>query len=109
MEKKFEMKRQNQKPKKLSLKSIIFILITLTLSLGYVRIKLEQIKIGYVISENNKVEKFLVQEREMLRAKFTELKSPKKLESLAENLGFKFPTQDDIFFVEKATIVGYRK
>lgn len=103
------MKRQIQKPKKLSLKSIILILITLTLSLGYVRIKLEQVKIGYVISENNKVEKFLVQEREILRAKFTKLKSPKNLESLAENLGFKFPNQNDIFFVEKATIVGYQK
>ena len=98
-----------KKSKGLSLKSLISICIILILSLGYVRIKVEQIKIGYKISENNKIEKKLIQNRQSLRAKLTELKAPIRLENLAVDLGFKFPTQDDIFFVEKTTIVGTRK
>lgn len=95
--------------KVLSIKSMILIISILVLSLGYVRIKVEQIKIGYKISENNKVEKKLIQNRQELRAQLMELKSPIRLEKLALNLGFKFPTPDDIIFVDKTTIVGKNK
>lgn len=95
--------------KVLSIKSMILIISILVLSLGYVRIKVEQIKIGYKISENNKVEKKLIQNRQELRAQLMELKSPIRLEKLALNLGFKFPTPDDIIFVDKTTIVGKSK
>ena len=98
-----------KKSKGLSIKSMILIISILVLSLGYVRIKVEQIKIGYKISENNKVEKKLIQNRQELRAQFMELKSPIRLEEHALNLGFKFPTPDDIIFVDKTTIVGKNK
>ena len=90
-------------------KTIILVVIISILSIGYVRIKVEHVKIGYAISKNNKLEKSLIQERQKLRADFMKLKSPERLELIADKLGFKFPTQNDIFYIEKATIVGKKK
>lgn len=95
--------------KKTPLKTIILLVIILIISILYVRIKVEHIKIGYEISRNNKLEKSLIQKRQDLRAKFTKLKSPERLELIADKLGFKYPTQNDIFYIEKATIVGKKK
>ena len=95
--------------KKKQVKSLILLIIFAALSIMYVRIKVEQIIIGYQISKNNKVEKSLIQDRQLLRADFMKLKSPERLEIIADKLGFKFPTQKDIFYIEKATIVGHRK
>ena len=91
------------------LKTIIFLVIILIISILYVRVKVEHIKIGYEISRNNKLEKSLIQKRQDLRAKFMKLKSPERLELIADKLGFKYPTQNDIFYIEKATIVGKKK
>ena len=95
--------------KKTPLKTIILLVIILIISILYVRIKLEHIKIGYEMSRNNKLEKSLIQKRQDLRAKFMKLKSPERLELIADKLGFKYPTQNDIFYIEKATIVGKKK
>ena len=85
---------------------IILFLIIVFFSLGFVRVKVEQIKVGYEISENSKLEKELLQKKQNLKAEYMQLKSPERMEYLAENLGFKFPTQDDVIFVETATVVG---
>ena len=90
-------------------KTIILLVLILMISILYVRIKVEHVKIGYEISKNNKKEKSLIQERQKLRADFMKLKSPERLELIADKLGFKFPTQNDIFYIEKATIVGKKK
>ncbi len=95
--------------KKTPLKTIILLVIISVISILYVRIKVEHIKIGYEISRNNKLEKSLIQKRQDLRAKFMKLKSPERLELIADKLGFKYPTQNDIFYIEKATIVGKKK
>ena len=87
----------------------MLVVIFLVLSISYVKIKVDQIKIGYDISNNNKKEKSLIQDRQILRAELMKLKSPERLEIIADRLGFKFPTQNDIFHIEKATIVGNRK
>jgi len=42
----------------------------------------------------------------MLQSDFMKLKSPEKLEKSAIELGFKFPTQEDIIFIEKNKVVG---
>ncbi len=34
------------------------------------------------------------------------LKSPKRVEKIARELGFKFPTQDDVIYIEQPTVVG---
>jgi len=88
---------------------IILFLIVVFFSLGFVRLKAEQLRVGYEISSNSKLEQQLLQKKQNLKAEYMQLKSPERLEYLANNLGFKFPTQDDVIFVEKATVVGNRK
>ena len=90
-------------------KTIVLLVIISVISILYVRIKVEHVKIGYEISRNNKLEKSLIKERQDLRAQFMKLKSPERLELIADKLGFKYPTQNDIFYIEKATIVGQKK
>ena len=90
-------------------KYIAVVLLFLVISISYVKIKVEQIRVGYDISNNNKLEKSFIQDRQALRAELMKLKSPERLEIIADRLGFKFPTQNDIFHIEKATIVGNRK
>ena len=90
-------------------KTIGLLVIISVISILYVRIKVEHVKIGYEISRNNKLEKSLIKERQDLRAQFMKLKSPERLELIADKLGFKYPTQNDIFYIEKATIVGQKK
>lgn len=85
---------------------IILFLVIVFFCLGFVRVKVEQIKVGYEISENSKLEKELLQTRQNLKAEYMQLRSPERMEYLAENLGFKFPTQNDVIFVETATVVG---
>ena len=94
---------------KMPVKTIVLLVIILIVSIAYVRVKVEMVKIGYEISRNNKQEKALIQDREKLRADFMKQKSPERLELIADKLGFKFPTQNDIFYIEKATIVGKKK
>jgi cell division protein FtsL len=95
--------------KKTPLKTMVLLVIISVISILYVRIKVEHVKIGYEISRNNKLEKSLIQERQDLRAEFMKLKSPERLTLIADKLGFKYPTQNDIFYIEKATIVGKKK
>lgn len=88
---------------------IILFMIIVLFSLGLVRLKVEQIKTGYEISENSRIEKELIKTKQNLKAEYMQLRSPERMEYLAENLGFKFPTQDDVIFVETSTVVGNRK
>lgn len=88
-----------------SVKLIVILLIALVCSLGYVRIKAEQIRLGYEISSNSLVERDLIRKRQNLQALYIQLKSPERLEYIARNRGFKFPTQNDVIFVEQPTTV----
>jgi len=85
---------------------IVLILIVVGLSLVYVRIKAEELSLGYEISRNKKKTEDLLKENRMLQSDFMKLKSPEKLEKSAIELGFKFPTQEDIIFIEKNKVVG---
>ncbi len=89
--------------------ALLTIVLTLGFSMAFVKIKVDQIDTGYAISENTEREKSLVQERQKLRARLSNLQSPYKLEIIASNLGFRFPTQNDIFYMERATIISNRK
>lgn len=90
----------------IALMTIILILAT---AITFVKLRVDQLDVGYTISENTKREKSLVQERQKLRAELSNLQSPHKLEIIANNLGFKYPSQNDIFYMERATIVSHRK
>jgi cell division protein FtsL len=90
----------------LSLGLIVLILIAVGLSLVYVRIKAEELSLGYEISRNKKTTEDLLKENRTLHSEFMELKSPEKLEQIATDLGFKFPTHVDIIYIEKNKFVG---
>ncbi len=85
---------------------IILILIAIGLSLIYVRIKVEEVSLGYEISRNKKTTEDLLKENRILQSEFMKLKAPEKLEEAASELGFKFPTQEDIIYIEKNKVVG---
>ena len=85
---------------------IILILIAIGLSLIYVRIKVEEVSLGYEISRNKKTTEDLLKENRILQSEFMKLKAPEKLEEAASELGFKFPTQQDIIYIEKNKVVG---
>jgi cell division protein FtsL len=93
----------------LSKRFMIFALLALGLALAYVHIKFEETKLGYDISTNNKKEKEISRENLILQAEFIKLKSPERIESIARELGFKFPTQEDVIYVEETTVVGEKK
>ncbi|MEM7008869.1 MAG: hypothetical protein AAF462_07005 [Thermodesulfobacteriota bacterium] len=90
----------------LSMGIIVLILIAIGLSLVYVRIKVEEVSLGYEISRNRKATEDLLKENRILQSEFMKLKAPDKLEESAEILGFKFPTQQDIIYIEKNRVVG---
>ena len=90
----------------LSVGLIVLILIAVGLSLFYVRIKVEEVSLGYEISRNKRNTQELLKENRILQSEFMKLKSPDKLEHAAKDLGFKFPTQQDIIYIEKSTVIG---
>lgn len=85
---------------------IVLILIAIGLSLVYVRIKVEEVSLGYEISRNKKNTEDLLKENRILQSDFMKLQSHEKLEEAASELGFKFPTQEDIIYIEKNKVVG---
>jgi cell division protein FtsL len=105
--KKVSSKEREQSGKSiLSIGLIVLILVAVGLSLVYVRIKVEELSLGYEISRNKKKTQDLLKENRTLQSDFMKLKSPQKLEQMAVELGFKFPTQQDIIYIEKNKVVG---
>ena len=89
----------------LSTGMVVVILFAIALSLVYVRIKVEEISLGYEISRNKKKTEDLLKDNRILNSEFMKLKSPESLEQTALELGFKFPTPEDIIYVEKNKVV----
>ena len=102
-----QKKRRKGRPKLekviYSTRFIVLVLVVIALGLGYVRIRFEETKIGYDISIN---EKEILTEKRFLQADYMKLKSPHRIEKLARELGFKFPTHDDVMYIEQPTVVG---
>lgn len=92
-----------------SARFLIPVVLVLCLALVYVHIKVETIKLGYDISANKKQEDEVLKENLTLQAEFIELKSPTRIEYLARDLGFKFPTQEDVIYIKESTVVGERR
>lgn len=103
------MKKNTINNSSFSALTILSFTVFLIFLLAYVSVKIEQVKIGYEISENKELEQQLMKERQVYTAKLMKLKSPDHLRASARELGFKFPTQDDVVFVEKTTVVGKRR
>lgn len=90
----------------LSTGMIVLIVLAIGLSLLYVRIKVEELSLGYEISRNKKNTEDLLKENRILQSEYMKLTSHEKLEESATELGFKFPTQEDIIYIEKNRVVG---
>ncbi|NIP30842.1 MAG: hypothetical protein GTO02_13320 [Candidatus Dadabacteria bacterium] len=102
-------KKKKNKKNSFSILTVVIFTLFLVISLSYVRIKIEQIKIGYEISKNKRSEQSLLKERQLAKANLMKLKSLDRLEPYARNMGFKFPTHDDVVFIDKVTVVGKRR
>jgi len=92
-----------------STRFLVLVLFLLGLALAYITIKVESLRIGYEISASKKKEEEVLKENLILQAEFMKLKSPERIESIARNLGFKFPTQDDLIYIEESTVIGETK
>jgi len=92
-----------------STKFVFFVVFIIVLFLGYIRVSLEATKLGYGISVNKKIEEEILDEKSFLEAEYMKLRSPQRIEDLARERGFKYPTQDDVFYIEHATVVGEKR
>ena len=101
-------RKKTKKENSFSLFTTFIFILFLVISLSYVRLKIEQIKVGYEISKNKKTEQKLLQEKQLARANLMQFKSLDRLEPYAKNMGFKFPTQNDVVFIDKVAVVGKR-
>lgn len=88
---------------------IILAVIAVALALFYVRFKVEELRIGYEISRNNRQTKELLREKRILQSRYMSAKSPDRLEKAALEMGFKYPTQEDIIYMEEKPAGGVRK
>ena len=85
---------------------ILIVIIVVVLALVYLRIKVEGIRLGYEISWNKKETKELFKEYQILKSEFMKSISPESLENTVMELGFKFPTQGDIIYIEQRQILS---
>jgi cell division protein FtsL len=92
-----------------STKFLMLSLFAVFFALIYITVKVEAVKIGYEISANKNKEEETSKRNLILRAEFMKLKSPERVESIAEELGFRFPTQEDLIYIEEKTVIGERK
>jgi cell division protein FtsL len=88
---------------------IILVLIAVALALFYVRFKVEELRVGYAISRNNRHMNELLKEKRILQSEFMQAKSPDKLEKIALRMGFKYPTQEDVIYIENNTVADSKK
>lgn len=87
---------------------LVLLSIGFLIALGYLRIKGEEIRLYYEISAYKRTEESLARDNHTLSATYMTLKRPSRIGELAEKMGFKFPTQEDVIFIDEATLVGER-
>ena len=74
-----------------------------------VPLKVRDNVIGVLEVVNKKTEDEIIDQKSFLEAEYMTLRSPQRIEDLARELGFKYPTQDDVFYIEHATVVGEKR
>lgn len=87
---------------------VFFLLVSLLLALAYLKLKNEQMKLGYRISQNKELQRKLERDNAALSARYVELSSPLRLGRLGRQMGFRYPTQEDVIYIEQTTVVGER-
>jgi cell division protein FtsL len=98
--------KPNSNKNHFSLRLFFLCLLVICFALLYVRIKVEIIKFGYEISTNKKKEEQLLKDNHLLHAECMELKSPARIEDIARESGFRFPTQEDVIYIKDKTVIG---
>jgi cell division protein FtsL len=92
-----------------STRFLVVIILVMVLAIAYITIKVEAIRMGYEISASKREEEKSLKENLLLTAELMRLKSPQRVEGLAHELGFKFPTQEDLIYIEENTLIGESK
>jgi cell division protein FtsL len=90
----------------LSTRFLVIVALTVSMALAYIHVKVKATQLGYDISVNSQKKDQLFKENLFLEAEFMKLRSPERIEYLARELGFRFPTQEDVIYVKGSTIVG---
>ncbi|MCH8029908.1 MAG: hypothetical protein IH874_08265 [Candidatus Dadabacteria bacterium] len=99
--------RKSEAPKPSpSKKIIILIVLAVFVALGYIHLKVEEIKLGYGISENKRKEERLIRENQIMLSEYMNLKRPSRISKIALDMGYKFPTQEDVIYTDQITIIG---
>lgn len=108
--KRIHLRRNNRKTpfhiKLVSLKLALLLTLGSMLALGYIHLKVNEIKLGYDISASKKIESELRNKNNIIHAKYMKFKSPTRIGKIASDLGFKFPTLEDVIYIDQATVVG---
>lgn len=87
----------------------ILLVMAVALALGYVHLKAEETRLSYEIWENQKVQESLTKETAVLEADYQRLLRPTRIASMAGKSGFKFPTLEDVIYIDQQkTVVGER-
>lgn len=80
---------------------LLGILSVVIVSIFYLWIRLEVIKLGYEISEASRYQMELIQENKRLKIELSNLKSPERIERIArENLKLHYPMGEEVIMVK---------
>ena len=82
----------------------IFTFLLILTAVGFLRVKFEQTKTEYQISENRETERELLKENQLLKHNISNFRSIEFLEPVARKNGFRFPTYSDIVVVEEVVL-----
>jgi len=95
---------------RISSKEVLFTLVfLLCFFLAYLHLKIELIEVGYEIADNRSNEKKYIEDNEILKANFLNLKSPQRIEPMAINLGLRYPSPQDIVYIRKNEQITAKK
>lgn len=108
--KRIHLKRNNRKTpfhvKLISLKLVLLLAFGSMLALEYLHLKVNEIRLGYDISTNKKIETELRIKNNIIHAEYMKFKSPSRIGKIASDMGFIFPTLEDVIYIDQTTVVG---
>ncbi len=99
-----KLAEKKKKDKGFPLRTAIILGILVVTALCFLHVKIEHTRTGYQISKAREVEQDLMKESQMLQHEIIKLKSIEHLKPMADKIGFRFPTYNDVVFVEEVIV-----
>lgn len=78
----------------------IFLAVFFLLALGYVWTRVQVVETGYRLRQLEEIRDKLKEENRALSVEVATLKSPQRLEVIAARMGFKPPTEEQVYFLK---------